>query len=106
MRLKWQKPAADKPACRAKASKNDLPKRHLFDRVVLKRRHVAFSNVWVNWCAAGGRAGGLHHAESGHIEVEDRFLFLALGLILLTQPDDGAHRLGIEAFSPPHESVV
>lgn len=46
------------------------------------------------------------HAERGLVEVEDRFLFLPLGLVLLAQAHDGANGLGVEAFSPPHESVV
>src|SRR5690606_39108295 len=42
------------------------------------------------------RAGSLH-AERGLVEVEDRFLLLPFGLVLLAQPDDGTYRLGIEA---------
>src|SRR4051794_13832162 len=37
------------------------------------------------------------HAEGLHIELEDRLLLLALGIILLAQGDDLADRLGVEA---------
>src|SRR6185437_10943793 len=36
------------------------------------------------------------HSQRGLVEVEDSFLFLTLGCILLAQADDGAQRLGVE----------
>jgi hypothetical protein len=37
-----------------------------------------------------------HHPQRGHVEVEDRLLFLALHRVLAAHGDDGADRLDIE----------
>lgn len=39
------------------------------------------------------------HAERLHVQFEDGFLFLPLGVILLAQTQDRPHRLHVEALS-------
>lgn len=46
------------------------------------------------------------HAECVHIELDQRFFFLALVRVFLAQADDGADRLGVVALSPLLRIVV
>jgi hypothetical protein len=44
-----------------------------------------------------GAAALLDHPECSQVEIQHRFFFLALGLVLLAQTNDRAHGLGVEA---------